>query len=53
VKQFDLHTLWLFPLSIAAFVAAGLMATQSSRPFAIKAKLPVEGHGHGHHVHAH
>jgi NADH-quinone oxidoreductase subunit H len=53
VKQFDLHTLWLFPLSIATFVAAGLMATQSSRPFAIKAKLPVEEHGHGHHVHAH
>ncbi|HEY4260100.1 MAG TPA: NADH-quinone oxidoreductase subunit NuoH [Schlesneria sp.] len=53
VKQFDLHTLWLFPLSIAAFVAAGLMATQSSRPFATKAKLTVEDHGHSHHAHAH
>lgn len=53
VKQFDLHTLWLFPLSIATFVAAGLMATQSSRPFATKAKAPIEDHGHGHHAHAH
>lgn len=53
VKQFDLHTLWLFPLSIATFVAAGLMATQSSRPFATKAKTPIEDHSHGHHAHAH
>ncbi|MBS0204469.1 MAG: NADH-quinone oxidoreductase subunit NuoH [Planctomycetes bacterium] len=54
VKQFDLHTLWLLPLSIAAFVAAGLMGTQSSRPFARKAVPVVEDHGHGgHHAHAH
>ncbi len=53
VKQFDLHTLWLFPLSIATFVAAGLMATQSSRPFATRAKPVVEDHGHGHPAHAH
>ena len=30
VKQFELNALWLFPLSIAVFVAAGLMGTQSS-----------------------
>jgi hypothetical protein len=53
VKQFNLHTLWLFPLSIGAFVAAGLMATQTSRPFATKAKVPVDDHAHGHHAHAH
>lgn len=53
VKQFNLHTLWLFPLSIGAFVAAGLMATQSSRPFATKSKAPVDDHAHGHHAHAH
>ena len=46
VKQFDLHTLWLFPLSIATFVAAGLMATQSTRPFARRMTAPVEEHGH-------
>jgi NADH-quinone oxidoreductase subunit H len=54
VKQFDLHTLWLFPLSIATFVAAGLMATQSSRPFARRAVAvadPHGGHGHGDHGH--
>jgi len=57
VKQFDLHTLWLFPLSIATFVAAGLMATQSSRPFARRAVAdPQGGHGqwgHGHEDHGH
>lgn len=54
VKQFELNTLWLFPLSMAAFVAAGLMTTQSSRPFARRVAVPVEEHGHGgHHAHAH
>lgn len=54
VKQFDLHTLWLLPLSVGAFVAAGLMGTQSKRPFARKAVPVVEDHGHGgHHAHAH
>lgn len=56
VKQFELNTLWLFPLSIAAFVAAGLMTTQSSRPFASRLKPAVDDHGHGHgghHAHAH
>ena len=57
VKEFELNTLWLCPLSIAAFVAAGLMATQSTRPFARRVAAPVEEHGHGGHgghpVHAH
>lgn len=53
VKQFELNTLWLFPLSVAVFVVAGLMATQSSRPFARRVAVPVEDHGHGHHAHAH
>lgn len=55
VKQLEWNTLWLFPLSIATFVIAGLMTTQSSRPFAqrVTAKDP-EDHGHGgHHAHAH
>lgn len=54
VLQFGLNPLWLFPLSVATFVAAGLMATQSSRPFARRVALPVEDHGHGgHHAAAH
>ena len=54
VKQFELNTLWLFPLSIATFVIAGLMATQSSRPFARRGPAAVEPASHGgHHAHAH
>ena len=53
VKQFEWNTLWLFPLSIATFVAAGLMATQSSRPFERRGPAPVEAAGHGGHAHAH
>lgn len=54
VKQFELNTLWLFPLSIATFVIAGLMATQSSRPFARRGPAAVEPAAHGgHHAHAH
>jgi NADH-quinone oxidoreductase subunit H len=53
VKQFELNTLWLFPLSVAVFVIAGLMATQSSRPFARRVAVAVEDHAHGHHAHAH
>lgn len=54
VKQFEWNTLWLFPLSIATFVAAGLIATQTTRPFARRLTVPVEEHGHsGGHAHAH
>lgn len=54
VKQFEINPLWLFPLSVAMFVGAGLMATQSSRPFARRKAAPsVEEHGHGHSAHAH
>jgi NADH-quinone oxidoreductase subunit H len=54
VLEFGFHRLWLFPLSLAAFVGAGLIGTQSSRPFASRAAVPVEVEGHGgHHAHAH
>ena len=54
VKQFELNTLWLFPLSVATFVVAGMMATQTTRPFARKAIAPAEATGHGgHQAHAH
>ncbi len=56
VKQFGLNELWLLPASIAVFVAAGLMGTQSTRPFARRAAVPVDDAGHGGHhgaAHAH
>jgi len=54
VKEFGLNTLWLFPLSVAVFVAGGLMGTQSTRPFARKIVLAVEAEGDGgHHGHGH
>lgn len=53
VKQFGWNPLWLFPMSIATFVAAGLMATQSSRPFARRVTEDTVEAGHGSHAHAH
>ena len=53
VMQFDLNKLWLFPLSVGVFVVAGLMATQSSRPFARRETAPVDSHPAAHHAHAH
>lgn len=52
IKEFSVPTLWLFPLSIATFVAAGLIGTQSTRPFARRIAVPVEIDDH-HHAHAH
>jgi len=53
VLQFKVYQLWLFPLSMATFVAAGLMATQSTRPFERRGPAPVEEQGHGGHATAH
>jgi NADH-quinone oxidoreductase subunit H len=53
VLQFRLDVLWLLPLSIATFVGAGLIGTQSSRPFARKTVASVEAAGHGAHGHGH
>ena len=52
VKQFEMNTLWLLPMSIGLFLGAGLIGTQSSRPFARRTvEPPVEVSGH--HAHAH
>lgn len=54
VKQFELNECWLLPGSAAIFLAAGLMGTQSQRPFSnrvvrpAEAKRPGEHHGHAH-----
>ncbi len=52
VKQFELNEWWLLPGSAAIFLAAGLMGTQSTKPFARRVAGPVEAAGHGH-AHAH
>lgn len=52
VKQFHLSTWWLLPMSMGLFLGAGLIGTQSSRPFARKA-APVEESGHHAPAHAH
>ena len=53
VKEFELNTLWLFPLSVALFVVAGLMGTQSTRPFARTSRSARRDRSEwpGHHVH--
>ncbi len=48
VKQFELNEWWLLPGSAAIFLAAGLMGTQSTKPFARRVAAPVEAAGHGH-----
>ncbi len=53
VKQFELNEWWLLPGSAAIFLAAGLMGTQSTKPFARRVTAPVEAAGHGGHGHAH
>ena len=53
VKQFELNEWWLLPGSAAIFLAAGLMGTQSTKPFARRVAAPVEAAGHGGHGHAH
>ena len=56
VKQFELNEWWLLPASAAVFLAAGLMGTQSTRPFARRVSAPVEADAHGGHhgaAHAH
>jgi NADH-quinone oxidoreductase subunit H len=52
VKQYHLSLFWLLPMSIGLFLGAGLLGTQSSRPFARRTVGPaVETSGH--HAHAH
>jgi NADH-quinone oxidoreductase subunit H len=52
VKQFHLNVWWLLPMSAGLFLGAGLIGTQSSRPFARRTSAaPVEAVGH--HAHAH
>ena len=53
VKQFELNEWWLLPGSAAIFLAAGLMGTQSTKPFARRVAAPIETPGHGGHGHAH
>ena len=52
VKQFHLNEWWLLPMSAGLFLGAGLIGTQSSRPFARRTLEPVP-EAHGHHAHAH
>jgi NADH-quinone oxidoreductase subunit H len=50
VKQFRLSNWWLLPMSIGLFLAAGLIGTQTSRPFARRtAKVELAPHS----AHAH
>ena len=53
VKQFELNEWWLLPGSAAIFLAAGLMGTQSTKPFARRVVAPIETPGHAGHGHAH
>ena len=54
VKQFELNEWWLLPGSAVVFLAAGLMGTQSTKPFARRVAASVEADEHGgHHAHAH
>jgi len=53
VKQFELNEWWLLPGSAAIFLAAGLMGTQSTKPFARRVAAPTETPEHGGHGHAH
>ena len=52
VKQYKLNVWWLLPMSLGLFLGAGLIGTQSARPFARRKAAPVE-EAHGHHAHAH
>lgn len=53
VKQFHLNQWYLLPMSAGLFLVAGLIGTQSSRPFARRVtEEPVADAGH-HHAHAH
>jgi NADH-quinone oxidoreductase subunit H len=52
VKQFHLCEWWLLPMSAGLFLGAGLIGTQTTRPFARRpVVLPAESDGP--HVHAH
>lgn len=53
VKQFELNEWWLLPGSAAIFLAAGLIGTQSTKPFARRVAAPIETPEHGGHGHAH
>lgn len=52
VKQFHLSPWWLLPMSAGLFLGAGLIGTQTSRPFAHRmTPVPVETGGHPAHAH--
>lgn len=53
VKQFHLNEIWLLPMSIGLFLGAGLIGTQTTRPFARRVQtVEVPAHG-AHSAHAH
>ena len=52
VKQFHWNVWWLLPMSAGLFLGAGLLGTQTTRPFFRKPLTPAVEAG-GHHAHAH
>jgi len=52
VKQFHLNVWWLLPMSVGLFLGAGLIGTQTSRPFA-RRMTPAEHETDTHSGHAH